>query len=88
MAIREAESMVGSPRIGPTAVETSGRRDFHLSCVASRDITKGECIEASDISFHRPGDGISPALEDVLIGLKVRRTVKKGHKFKMDDFHG
>ena len=88
LAIREAESMVGSPRIGPTAVETSGRRDFHLSCVASRDISKGECIEARDISFHCPGDGISPALEDILIGLRLRRYVKKGHKFSMDDFHG
>ena len=88
LAIRAAESMLGSSRIGPTKSESVGRRDFHLSCVASREIPKGKCIEAIDITFHRPGDGISPALEDILIGLKVRRAIKKGHKFNMDDFHG
>lgn len=86
VSIRDAESMIGSSRIGPTPSEARGRKDFRLSCVASRDIAKGESIKARDITFHRPGDGISPIFEDILIGLKLTCEVKKGQKFEKAHF--
>ena len=88
LSIREAENMFGSGRIGPTSSEALGRRDFRLSCAASRDISKGEFIETSDIIFQRPGDGILPSHQNILIGLKVNRDIKKGSKFDMSDFNG
>ena len=88
LSIREAENMFGSGRIGPTSSEALGRRDFRLSCAASRDISKGEFIETSDIIFQRPGDGILPSHQNILIGLQVNRDIKKGSKFDMSDFNG
>ena len=87
-SVREAENMFGSGRIGPTASEALGRRDFRLSCAASRDISKGEFIEENDIILQRPGDGILPTHQNILVGLKANRDIKKGCKFDMGDFNG
>jgi N-acetylneuraminate synthase/N,N'-diacetyllegionaminate synthase len=88
VSIREAEKMLGTPTIGPTPSESFGLRDFRLSCVAARDIEKGELIKSSDISFQRPGDGISPIHEAFLVGLRLARQIKKGQKFEKGHFSG
>lgn len=85
--VREAEKMVGSSVIGPTESEIQGRKNFRLSCVASRDLEKGYRVQASDISFQRPGDGIAPAHESLLLNLRLNQRLKKGQKFKKEYFN-
>jgi len=85
-SVRAAEKMLGSSAVGPTPSESLGRRDFRLSCVAARDIGKGEFIKTSDIAFQRPGDGLAPIHEDMLVGLKLAREIKKGQKFEKGHF--
>jgi N,N'-diacetyllegionaminate synthase len=87
-SVREAEKMLGSSAVGPTPSESLGRREFRLSCVAERDIVKGESIKSSDIAFQRPGDGIAPIHEGMLVGLKLARDIKKGQKFEKGHFDG
>lgn len=87
LSIRDSEKMLGTSAVGPTPSESLGRRDFRLSCVASRDISTGESLKPSDITFHRPGDGIAPIHCDTLEGLRLTREVKKGQKFKKEHFH-
>jgi N-acetylneuraminate synthase/N,N'-diacetyllegionaminate synthase len=87
-SVREAEKMLGSSAVGPTPSESLGRRDFRLSCVAARDIVKGESIKSSDIAFQRPGDGIAPIHEGMLVGLKLAQDIKKGQKFEKGHFYG
>jgi len=87
-SIRAAEKMLGSSAVGPSPSELLGRRDFRLSCVAARDIGIGESIRPSDITFQRPGDGIAPIHEGLLVGLKVSREIKKGQKFEKGHYHG
>jgi N,N'-diacetyllegionaminate synthase len=86
VSIREAEKVLGSPAVGPTPSETLGRREFRLSCVAARDMSKGECIKTSDIAFQRPGDGIAPIHEVMLIGLRLAREIKAGQQYKKSHF--
>lgn len=86
-SIREVEKMLGTSAVGPTPSESLGRRDFRLSCVAARDIPKGESIKPSDIVFQRPGDGIAPVHEGILIGLKLTREIKRGQKFEKGYFN-
>jgi N,N'-diacetyllegionaminate synthase len=86
-SIREAEKMLGSPNIVPTPSEALGRRDFRLSCVAVRDMQKGERLASSDITFQRPGDGIAPSHEALLIGLKLAQSIQAGQKFDRSHFH-
>ncbi len=87
-SVRAAVKMLGSSAVGPTPSESLGRRDFRLSCVAARDISKGESIKPSDINFQRPGDGLAPIHEGLLVGLKVIRDIRKGQQIEKGDFNG
>lgn len=87
-SVREAEKMLGTSAVEPTPSESLGRTDFRLSCVAARDIPKGESIKPYDITFQRPGDGIAPIHEGMLVGLKLSREIKKGQKFEKGHFDG
>lgn len=87
-SVREAEKMMGSSAIAPTFSEALGRRDFRLSCVAARDLDAGVRLQPSDITFQRPGDGISPIHETLLTGLRLTCAIKKGQKFEKKYFNG
>ena len=51
----------------PLICESPARRQARRSIVAFRDIKKGEKITADDLTFKRPGTGISPSkINDVL----------------------
>ena len=86
-SVRKAEKMMGSSAISPTPSEVIGRRDFRLSCVAARDLDAGVHLEPLDITFQRPGDGISPRHEKLLTGLKLTSAIKKGQKFQKEHFN-
>ena len=85
-SIREAEKMLGTTVVAPTTSETLARRDFRLSCVASRDLSEGDLIELSDVVFHRPGDGIPPSQADFLYGLRLTRSIQYGEQFSNEFF--
>jgi N-acetylneuraminate synthase/N,N'-diacetyllegionaminate synthase len=85
-SVREAGKMLGSSAVGPAPSESLGRRDFRLSCVAARNIGKGESIMPSDIAFQRPGDGVPPLFEKALIGLEAKHDIKKGKQFSFEMF--
>lgn len=86
-SVREAEKMMGSSAIAPTPSEVLGRRAFRLSCVAVRDLEPGVRLQSADITFQRPGDGISPIHDKLLTGLRLTRAIKKGQQFKKEHFH-
>lgn len=84
-AVRTAELELGSSAAGPTPSELPGRRDYRLSCVATRHIEVGEVLERSDIAFKRPGTGIPPRQVDDLVGRKSTRVIETGHVFTEED---
>jgi N-acetylneuraminate synthase/N,N'-diacetyllegionaminate synthase len=86
-AVRETEKMIGSSKITHTASEELGRRDFRLSCVAAKDIKQGTIITKADITYRRPGNGISPLDSNILIGLTILKSVKLGESFLKEHFH-
>lgn len=88
VSIRDAEKMLGTSAVGPTPSESLGRRNFRLSCVASRDISKGEFVKPSDVTFQRPGDGIAPIHDSMLTGLRLTQDIKYGQKFEKRHFNG
>jgi N,N'-diacetyllegionaminate synthase len=85
-AVRYAEKLIGSDEILPTKSEKISRKEFRLSCVASRDLKSGSCVTVDDIEFRRPGDGMPPSLENFLIGKKINYSIKKGQQFKKEYF--
>lgn len=79
-AIREAELLLGSPLVRPTAVERRQRGEFRRVMVAGRDIAAGEVLEERAIAMRRvkDGAGLPPALLDRLVGRRATRAFRRG----------
>ena len=61
----------------PLICESLTRREIRKSLVAKRDISKGDIIREEDITFKRPGTGISPSQIDDVIGKIACRDIPK-----------
>ena len=59
----------------PLICESSARREARRSIVITRDIKKGETITEKDVTFKRPGTGISPSKLDEVIGKKAIQNI-------------
>jgi len=55
----------------PLICESSARKEARRSIVASKNIKKGESVTMDNITFKRPGTGISPADTDQIIGKQA-----------------
>lgn len=84
--VREVEAALGSSRVEPTSTETRSRRDFGLSCAAARDLSSGDLLRASDVTFSRPGAGIAPRNVDLIVGRTLRQSMRAGQVFTIEDF--
>jgi N-acetylneuraminate synthase/N,N'-diacetyllegionaminate synthase len=85
-AIRTLESSLGRSVVGPTPSEWKSRRDFRLSCVASRDMSAGHRLRMADVAFRRPGYGLPPQSVDWLVGRRLAGNVRKGAVFSPKSF--
>lgn len=72
-AIRRVGVALGDGRKRPTVSELSNREIARKSIVAARPIAKGEVFTEQNLSIRRPGNGISPARWDCLIGQPATR---------------
>lgn len=59
----------------PLICESSSRRYARRSIVAIRDIKKGESIAADDLTFKRPGIGISPSQIEEIVGKTAKEDI-------------
>lgn len=88
-AVREAWVM----RLSPVdkdrlAAEQLGdmKRIFEKSVVAARPLPGGTLITEADMAFKKPGDGISAARSQELVGKCLRGAVAADHQFSWEDF--
>ena len=52
------------------------RRDaYRRSIVAARDIPRGEPITRQDLTFRRPGTGMSPMDFNLVVGMTAARDI-------------
>lgn len=70
-AAREAESTLGSGRIGMSAIEADVRAVARQSVVAATRITTGATLTAEMLTIKRPGGGIDPDQLDALVGRQA-----------------
>lgn len=84
--IRYVEQALGESKIGPVKNESNSSESFNLSCVANKSLLENHVIQETDISFSRPGNGLSPKMKNILIGKKLKKTKSKGSKFDFNDF--
>lgn len=83
--IRNAEMMMGSRIVMPTPGEREMRTLARRSVVALQDIAEGERLQAQNIGLRRPGDGLPPAMLDLLLGMVAARGIKSGEKIFLKD---
>ena len=70
----------------PLICESLTRKEVRKSIVAKTDIKKGDIIKGSDITFKRPGTGISPSQVDEIIGKVAVVDISKDTLINFDMF--
>jgi N-acetylneuraminate synthase len=83
--IRESEMSMGNSVKIPTSGEIKIRLLTRKSIVTNEDLKEGMKIKQEHLSFKRPGDGLSPAKLNKIIGRRLKRDIKKGEKIKLKD---
>jgi N,N'-diacetyllegionaminate synthase len=87
-AIRCVELALGQNKKKFSSAEENIRRMARKSIVAARNLPAGTIICGGDITFKRPGTGLSPFYRDQLIGKKVVRDVQYNHVIYLEDIQG
>jgi N,N'-diacetyllegionaminate synthase len=83
--IRIVEAALGTGRKEAAASERDTAMVARRSLFLRNSIAEGTVIRAEDLDALRPGDGISPALFEDIVGRKVRRALPAHHKLVIED---
>ena len=68
---------LGSIHYGPTEAEVTGRtRRRSLYIVA--DMQKGDTLTPANLRAIRPGLGLSPKFQDIVLGMRVTQNISAG----------
>ena len=77
--------MLGSSEKAVTACEQSMVPAIRRSIVAAANLAAGHRLDAHDLRWQRPGDGLAPGSEAVLVGRVLRRNVAAGENLTRDE---
>lgn len=84
--IRATEVMLGDGRKEPRQSELESGAAMRRSIAAARDLPAGHVIEADDLMWIRPGSGMAPGDEELIVGRRLTRAVKKADLFDEAQF--
>jgi N-acetylneuraminate synthase len=82
---RTHELLGNSVHKEPIANESLAIKNARRSIVAKCNLSKGDVIKADDLTYKRPGFGISPIHWDEVIGRRVARDVEPDHILHWQD---
>lgn len=68
--------------------EQSARANARRSIVVARDVKRGEVFSCDNLTFKRPGTGLSPLLWDSVIGKCASKDLDSDHLLSYEDFEG
>jgi N-acetylneuraminate synthase len=78
--------MLGTDRAkAPIASEDIARLNARRSIVIARDLAEGHTIVEADITYKRPGTGVSPLHWDEVIGMRTKRSMQEDDVLTWDD---
>lgn len=69
----------------PIATESISRKNARRSIVLAKNIVCGQKLSAGDLTYKRPGTGVSPIHWDEVIGREVLRDLESDHVLQWDD---
>ena len=82
--IIEAQGMIGDGVKRLLPCEEPGVMAIHRSVAAKKDLPKGHVLEAADITWIRPGGGLRPGEETLILGRRLSQQLKKGEAVTLD----
>ena len=65
--------------------EEISRKNARRSIVLKRAVEAGKILEENDLTYKRPGTGISPEFWDKVIGCKTLRSMSDDQILKWND---
>lgn len=81
-----AEALLGpSEHKAPIETEEISRRNARRSIVLARDLAAGQRLEAADLTYKRPGTGVSPLHWDEVIGRATARALHADDVLQWED---
>jgi len=86
--IRKTETLIGDKGLAPGREELKSVMLLRRSVVAVRDLASGSQLAEEDLTWVRPGGGLPPGKEELLIGRILRSDVNKGDKIFPDMLEG
>jgi sialic acid synthase SpsE len=85
-SIRCVEAALGSAVKRPMPSERSTADVARKSLVAAVDIRKGQTLTADMLTLKRPGTGLAPAVQHLVVGLTAGRDIPADSVIEMDMF--
>lgn len=73
--LEDVLAIVGAQAKAPLASEEPARRNARRSLVAARPIPAGTTVAAADLTWKRPGHGVSPRHYTEILGRKARVAI-------------
>jgi len=86
-AIRSVEACLGDGRKRPAPCERPNLAVARKSLVAGRDLPAGTVLVDGDLLIKRPGDGIPPAHQPHVVGLRLARSLRRDEVLRWEHFH-
>jgi N,N'-diacetyllegionaminate synthase len=83
-AIRDVERALGDGVKRPSPGELVNVVAARKSIVAARDISAGETLTEENLAAKRPGDGVSAARWDDVVGRRALRDFRRDEKIEVD----
>lgn len=83
-AIRTMESNLGSPEVAPTPEELEMRAIARRSVVARTALPGGTVLGREHLTYKRPGTGVAPMDEHLLLGRRTRHELAEGELITLE----
>ena len=83
--IRNTEKLLGDGRKKPTSKEKVMLQQVRRSILSSQKLKAGTILTEEMLCVKRPGIGIAPEFESLLLGRKLKRDIEKEEPIMWDD---
>jgi len=82
--IRSAEALIGNHSKQTEKCEIPQSNAVRRSIVLAKNMQKGDCVTLQDITWVRPGGGIPPGNENLIIGKILKKDLSAGIQIKQE----
>ena len=85
--IRVVENLLGNGDKTPSTNELEAKENIRRSIVAKHDLEIGHQLVLDDFSWVRPGIGVKPGKEKILLEKKLKTNILEGNIITSDDIY-